>query len=297
MSRVAYVNGQYVPHQSAAVHIEDRGYQFADGIYEVCGVLAGKIFDMDPHLDRLDRSLRELRMEPPMSRAAFKIIMEETVRRNKFRNGLIYIQITRGVARRDHSFPKNTPLSIVMTARPVDFHAVIKRSEKGVTVATMPDIRWERCDIKSLSLLPNIMAKQAAKEAGAYEAWLVDKDGFVTEGSSTNAWIVTQDGTLVTRALTNDILPGITRQGVINLAARHGLKIEQRKFTVEEAKRAREAFLTSTTSFAMPIVAIDGAPVANGESGSVCRELIKYYWAYLREETGISPEDLEEMPV
>lgn len=297
MSRVAYVNGQYVLHEAATVHIEDRGYQFADGVYEVCAVLAGKILDFEPHISRLERSLRELRIDRPMSTGALKVVLEETVRRNKVRNGIIYIQVTRGVAKRDHPFPKNTPVSLVITSRPLDFGAVIRRGEKGVAIATMPDIRWGRCDIKSVSLLPNILAKQAAKEAGAYEAWLVDEDGYVTEGSSTNAWIVAKDGTLVTRSLTNAILPGITRQGIFNLAAEHGIKIEERKFTVAEAKSAREAFLTSTTAFATPIVSIDGAAIGNGEPGSVCRDLIRYYWAFLKKETGISNEDIPEIPV
>jgi D-alanine transaminase len=297
VSRVAYVNGEYVPHRTAAVHIEDRGYQFADGVYEVCAVLGGKILDLEPHLNRLARSLNELSIARPMSWAALKVVMAETVRRNKIRHGMLYIQITRGVARRDHPFPAATPPSLVMTARAVDFNAVIKRSEKGIAVITLPDMRWQRRDIKSIALLPNILAKQAAKEAGAYEAWQVDPQGFVTEGSSTNAWIVTKDGALVTRSLSHDILPGITRQIIIKLAAEHGLKLVERDFTVAEAMEAREAFLTSTTAFAMPVVRIDSAVLGNGHPGSVCRELIRHYWAYLRQETGISREDFPEMPV
>lgn len=297
MSRVAYVNGQYVPHHAAAVHIEDRGYQFADGVYEVCAILAGKILDFGPHISRLERSLRELRIASPMSRGALKVVMEETVRRNKVKNGLLYLQVTRGVAKRDHPFPKDIPVSFVATSRPVDFGAVIKRGERGVAVMTLPDIRWGRCDIKSISLLPNILAKQAAKEAGAFEAWMVDDEGYVTEGSSTNAWIVAKDGSLVTRSLSNAVLPGITRQGIFNLAAAHGIKIEERKFTVAEAQSAREAFLTSTTAFATPVVSIDGKAIGNGEPGSVCRELIRHYWAYLKQATGISHEDIPEIPV
>lgn len=296
MPRVAYVNGQYVPHESAAVHIEDRGYQFADGVYEVCAVLAGRILDFEPHLLRLDRSLRELRIASPMSQAALKVVIQETVRRNRVRNGLVYLQVTRGVARRDHAFPTNTPVSLVITAKPFDFGAVIRRSERGVSVMTTPDLRWARRDVKSISLLPNILAKQAAREAGAYEAWMVDGDGYITEGSSTNAWIVAADGTLVTRSLSNEILPGITRSGIFRLAAEQGIKIAERKFTVAEAQNAREAFLTSTTAFAMPVVSIDGKAIGNGEPGSICRRLIRHYWAFLRQETGISAEDIPIIP-
>ncbi len=296
MSRIAYVNGQYVPHNEAAVHIEDRGYQFADGVYEVCAVLNGKILDLIPHMERLERSLRELRIDQPMARGPLAVAIRETVRRNKVRNGLFYLQVTRGVARRDHPFPKNARPALVITAKSLNFRAVIKRGQTGVAVTSMPDNRWGRCDIKSVSLLPNILAKQAAKEAGSYEAWLVDDKGYVTEGSSTNAWIITQDGTLVTRALTNDILPGITRQGVLDLAAKHNIPIEERQFTVEEAQRAREAFITSTTAFATPVTSIDGVQIGNGETGSVCEALISHYWKFLQEETGISREDIAEIP-
>jgi len=275
MSRIAYVNGQYVPHGQAAVHVEDRGYQFADGVYEVCEIRNDHVADETRHMDRLERSLRELRIVMPMSRAAMCVVLHEVVRRNRVSNGLIYIQVTRGVSPRDHVFPPDDVLpSVVMTAKKVDLRKTdAKAHETGVAVITTPDNRWERVDIKSVSLLPNILAKQAAKEAGATEAWFVDGDGFVTEGSSTNAWIVTQDGTLVTRPAENGILRGITRAAVMDLAARDGINVEERMFTVEEAEKAREAFITAATTIVMPVVRINDTSVGNGSPGSIATAL------------------------
>ncbi|MBN8944700.1 MAG: D-amino-acid transaminase [Rhizobiales bacterium] len=274
MSRIAYVNGSYLPHGSAAVHIEDRGYQFADGVYEVCEVRGGRLVDETRHLSRLERSLTELKIDSPMSRGALGVVLRETVRRNRVRDGLVYMQVTRGVARRDHAFPKpGTPPALVITAKSVDMAKGDANAAKGVKVITLPDNRWERVDIKSVGLLPNCLAKQAAREAGAYEAWLVDADGFVTEGSSTNAWIVTKDGVLVTRYADNGILKGITRTTLFDLCAREGIKIEERQFSVAEAQEARECFLTSATTIVMPIVAIDGRPVGNGAPGSIATDL------------------------
>ncbi|MCZ0736536.1 D-amino-acid transaminase [Phreatobacter sp. AB_2022a] len=274
MSRIAYVNGSYVPHGSAAVHIEDRGYQFADGVYEVCEVKGGRLVDETRHLDRLDRSLRELRIDSPMARGPLSVVLRETVRRNRVRDGLVYMQVTRGVARRDHAFPKpGTPPALVVTAKSVDMAKGAANAAKGVKVITLPDNRWERVDIKSVGLLPNCLAKQAAREAGAFEAWLVDADGFVTEGSSTNAWIITKDGVLVTRHADNNILKGITRTTLFDLCKREGIRIEERPFSVAEAQAARECFLTSATTIVMPIVEIDGRPVGNGAPGSIASDL------------------------
>jgi D-alanine transaminase len=280
MSRIAYVNGRYVPHGDATVHVEDRGYQFADGVYEVVAVIDGKLVDEGPHLDRLDRSLKELRIAPPMDRGPLKIAMRELLRRNGIRTGIIYMQVTRGVARRDHPFPRNAVSALVMTAsRKAPPNPAIL--ETGVSAKSVPDIRWGRCDIKSVSLLPNILAKQAAREAGAYEAWMVDADGFVTEGSSTNAWIVTREGDLVTRPLGNEILMGITRMAIMRLVERGGVKLVERPFTLDEAKQAREAFVTSATSFVTPVVKIDDAIIGNGKPGSTARRLFEDYMAYM----------------
>ena len=273
MPRIAYVNGRYVPHREAAVHIEDRGYQFADGVYEVCEVARGHIVDVTRHLDRLDRSLRELRIDQPMSRKALEIVLREVVNRNRVVDGLVYVQVTRGVAGRDFLFPADTKPSLVMTAKKVDPALAQRRAEGGIKVITVPENRWDRVDIKSVGLLPNVLAKQKAKEAGAQEAWFVDADGKVKEGGSSNAWIVTADGVMVTRPADHGILRGITRTTLFDVARKLGLTIEERGFSLDEAKAAREAFLSSATTIAMPVVEIDGAPVANGHPGSVVLSL------------------------
>jgi D-alanine transaminase len=270
MARIAYVNGRYVPHAHAMVHIEDRGYQFADGVYEVCELWNGRIVDQSRHLDRLERSLRELEIAMPVTRRALTVILRETIRRNRVRDGLVYLQITRGVARRDHIFPSpDTPPALVVTAKSIQRAKNDALAETGVSVISVPDNRWERVDIKSVSLLPNAIARQRAREQGAKEAWFVDSEGYVTEGAATTAWIVTKDGILVTRPDKTGILPGITRKTLMDVAEAESLTVEERKFTVEEAQNAREAFMTAASTIVMPIVRIDGKPVANGAPGSV----------------------------
>jgi D-alanine transaminase len=274
MPRIAYVNGRYVRHAEAAVHIEDRGYQFADGVYEVCEVARGYIMDMRRHLDRLNRSLTELEIAWPMSRKALEVVMREVVKRNRVVNGLVYLQVTRGVAARDHVFPvAATRPAVVVTAKRTDPAAALRRAENGLKVITVPENRWDRVDIKTVGLLPNVLARQKAKLAGAQEAWFVDPDGTVKEGAATNAWIVTRDGKLVTRPADYGILRGITRTTLFDLAGKLGLDIEERGFTVGEAKAAREAFITAATTVVMPIVEIDGDPVANGHPGSIALAL------------------------
>lgn len=280
MSRIAYVNGRYAPFADATVHIEDRGYQFADGVYEVIAVRDGRLADLEPHLDRLDRSLSELRMETAMSRGALAVVLDEIVRRNRVADGIVYLQMTRGVARRDHAFPDECGTSVVATARNVPPRPAAV-AEKGVRVVTVPDIRWKRCDVKSISLLPNVLAKQEAREAGAYEAWMVDEEGRITEGSSTNAWIVDGAGDLITRHLDNAILAGVTRMAVGDLAMKQQRRLVERPFTLREAESASEAFLTSTTSFVTPVVRIDDVPVGDGAPGPVTRSLRDLYEAHL----------------
>ena len=282
MSRIAYVNGRYLRHAEAQVHVEDRGYQFSDGVYEVILIKNGKMIDEEQHLERLKKSLSSLEINPPMKRAPMRHVMKELIKRNKFRNGIIYIQITRGVAAREHSFPKYSKPALVMTARRI----ATKTSdeiEAGVKVITIDDIRWKRCDIKSTSLLPNVLGKQTARRQGAYEAWMVDASGFVTEGTSTNAWIVTSDGKLITAELGSNILSGITRDTFIKIIHELNYKLEERQFSVEEAKNAREAFFTSSTSFLTPVSEIDGVVIGNGRAGSVSMELIKAYDNYMKQ--------------
>ena len=281
MSRIAYVNGRYVAHAEAQIHIEDRGYQFADGVYEVAAIFRGQIIDEDGHLERMKRSLGELQMDMPMPEGSFRLVCRETLRRNRVRDGIIYIQVSRGVSPRDHPFPNDIKSALVMTARAVAWPQNAD-DDQGAEVATVADIRWLRRDVKSISLLPNILAKQEAREKSAYEAWFVDGDGFVTEGSSTNAGIVDDQGRIVTRQLDNNILGGITRATVLKLARENSIEIVERAFTVDEALAAPEAFLTSTTSFIKGIVGIDGAKVGDGKPGPVTRRLRALYLEYCR---------------
>jgi D-alanine transaminase len=278
MSRVAYVNGRFLPHAQASVHIEDRGYQLADGVYEVWAVFGGRLADAEGHFARLERSLGELRIALPMSPKALKLVLRETIRRNLVKNGLVYLQVTRGVAPRDHAFPaRPVRPSIVITAKPVDMAAAEAKAAKGIGVVTTPETRWARCDIKTVALLPNVLAKQAARENGAGEAWFVDDLGLVTEGASSNAWIVDADGVLRTRDLNANILRGVTRKSLMELIARDGLQVSERPFSVEEAKQAREAFITGAGSLVTPVVCIDGAPVGDGAPGPVAKRLRASY--------------------
>lgn len=280
MSRIAYVNGRYVPFAQAAVAIEDRGFQFADGVYEVCAVRDGKLIDEAPHLARLERSLGELKMRAPMGMRQLGHVLRETVRLNRVRDGLVYAQISRGVARRDHGFPPaDVKPTLVVTARSLDVARYAILAEKGVAVVTQPDARWARCDIKSTGLLANVLAKQAAREAGAFEAWLVGRDGLITEGASTTAWIVDEKGVLRTAALSHAILPGVTRGEVIPFCRQLGVELAERGFTVEEAKRAREAFISAASFGVLPVTKIDGWAVGDGKPGLITGKIGKAYWS------------------
>jgi D-alanine transaminase len=280
MPRYAYVNGRYLQHGAAAVHIEDRGYQFGDGVYEVIPVAGGRAVDEGPHLDRLERSLSELRIDMPVPRRSLQLICEEMLRRNGLRNGLVYIQVTRGVAPRNHSFPEDAHPSLVITTKRMDFSSQPK-FDNGVPVITVPDQRWKRRDIKTTNLLPNCLAKQEAVEAGAYEALQVDSDGNVTEGTSSNAWIVTRDGRLVTRHLSSDILHGVTRRTILAIATEEGVRFDERPFSVHEVIDAKEAFVTSATSFVTPVIRIDGKPIGDGKPGPLTRRLLDWYRDYV----------------
>lgn len=281
MARIAYVNGRYRPLAGEAIALEDRGYQFADGVYEVIKVLAGRPRDLERHLDRLERSLAALEIAAPMSRAALTSVLLETLRRNRLRDALLYLQVTRGVAPRNHVYPKQAQPSLVVTVRKPGFPSERERAE-GVGVITLPDLRWGRCDIKSISLLPNVMARQRAAAAGCREAWLVDQGGFVTEGSASNAYIVDHDGRLVTHPLSERILGGITRSVVLELARADGIAVAERPFSLAEAQAAREAALSSTSSMLLPVTAIDERTVGNGHPGGVVRRLLELYDGHLQ---------------
>ncbi|QNT68102.1 D-amino-acid transaminase [Defluviicoccus vanus] len=284
MGHISYVNGHYVRHARARVHIEDRGFQFADGVYEVFAIRRGRVLDAERHFERLTRSLAALRIPAPMSRAALQMVFAELIRRNNSpANGVLYLQITRGVAPRTHAFPPRAVPTLVATVnslRPVDPEVL----RAGVSVISLPDIRWRRPDIKSVSLLPNVLAKQQALEAGAYEAWLLDDSGMVTEGTASNAWIVTADGDLVTRPADMSILNGITRLVVLELAHRSNIRTVERPFSLAEAKAAKEAFLTGTTSLVKPVIRIDGATIGDGRMGTITAALQAAYLERLEDE-------------
>ena len=289
MGRIAYVNGRYLSRAQAVVPIEDRGYQLADGVYEVILVQRGRLVDAEPHLARLDRSLSELRIPWPLSPRALRVIVGEVIHRNRIvGSGQVYIQITRGVAPRSHAIPPGLTSTLVVTARalpPFDRTA----ARKGVAVITIPDIRWKRCDIKSIALLPNVLAKQRAIDAGAFEAWMVDGDGTITEGASSNAWIVTGGGDLITRQAGPAILSGITRRAVLDIVADYGMSVVERPFTVAEAKSAAEAFVTSTTSAVKPVVRIDETIIGNGEIGPLTDRLLGLYEGHMLAEGANHP--------
>jgi len=278
MSRIAYVNGRYVPHRAASVHVEDRGYQFADGIYEVVAVRAGRLIDELPHLDRLDRSLKEMRMTAPMGRAALRHAMREVLRRNRVENGIVYLQVTRGAAPRDHAFPKAAKPALVITAK--RSQPKFAQMEKGIAVITLPDIRWKRRDIKTVNLTANILAKQQALDAGAADAWLVDEAGMVSEATASNAWIVTKKGELITHDPSHTILNGITRLSLRALAEKKGYRFVERPFALKEALSAAEAFISGSTSWVTPVITIDGKPVGEGKPGPLTRALQKLYADY-----------------
>jgi D-alanine transaminase len=278
MGRVAYVNGRFVPHGEASVHIEDRGYQLADAVYEVWAVFGGKLADAEGHFVRLARSLSELSIPMPMSRTALTVVLKEAIRRNRVSEGLIYLQVGRGVAPRQHAFPADAVRpSVVMTVSRVDRAADEARAAQGVSVITMPESRWARCDIKTVGLLPNALAKQKAREAGAAEAWFVDELGFVTEGASSNAWILDSEGRLRTRDTNANILRGITRHTLLDVIRREGLPVDERPFTPADASAAKEAFITGAGSLVLPVVAVDGRPIGDGRVGPVASRLRRLY--------------------
>ncbi len=277
MPRIAYVNGAYTPLEDASVHIEDRGYQFADGIYEVVLRVGGRFWDLEGHLKRWARSLAELEIRAPIGEAALKIVIAKLVEKNRLGDCMIYMQATRGVASRNHPFPSaDTAPALVLTAKPIDLEKLNAKASKGVAVITRPDIRWGRVDIKTVGLLPNCLAKEAAVRENAVEAWLV-KDGRVTEGSSSNAWIVDEKGQLITHPLGDEILGGITRQTAITCAESLQMKVVERAFTVEEALKAREAFITSAMNLVTPVIKIDGAKIGDGAPGPVATRLRARY--------------------
>lgn len=287
MPRIAYVNGAYERTSEAAVSIEDRGYQFADAVYEVWSLFDGRLADLSGHMNRLERSLSELQIAMPMPRTSLLVVLNEVIRRNRIREGLVYLQISRGVAPRDHVFPADTLPSIVITARQVDRAAAEIKAAAGIKAITVPDIRWGRCDIKTVGLLPNVLAKQQAKAKGATEVIFIDNDGYVTEGGSTNVYMVTKDGTIRTRSLDANILAGVTRLNLLPLIKDSGIAFSEEAFTLDEALDAAEVFVTAASSLVMPIVAINDIPVGNGKPGPIACGLREVYIEHARATAGV----------
>lgn len=286
MAKICYVNGQYVHQCDAMVHMEDRGYQFSDGVYEVMAFYNRTFMDETLHMKRLARSLKELAIPMPMSAQALGLVARELLARNDREHGILYLQINRGVARRDHAFPKSVTPSIVMSLTGPKWPTEAQ-AKQGMKAITLPDIRWKRRDIKSISLLPNVMARQKAAEAGAREAWLVE-NGYVTEGSATNAYIVNAKGEVMTHPLGHNILGGVTRDAVLSLARKNGVKVVEKPFTVKEAMSAKEAFITSTSANVLPVVAIDGKKIGDGKPGPVTRKLLQLCYDHIRRQTGFA---------
>jgi len=277
MSRIAYIDGVYQPLNMPGILVEDRGYQFADGVYEVCAIRSGKLLDEARHLDRLDYSLAALDMPPPMSRAALQQVMRETLRRNRVRDGILYMQVSRGVAPREHMFNPDLKPVLVITARPIAADRRAQIMKKGISVVSVPDQRWARCDIKSISLLPNVLARQSARNAKVQEAWQIDGQGMVTEGAATNAWIVDAKGVLRTRPASHEILNGIVRQVLLDCVADLGMKFEEKPFSLKEALAAKECFSTASTMSVFPVIEIDGQKIGAGKPGEVAKMLSDAY--------------------
>lgn len=277
MSRIAYIDGVYQPLNMPGILVEDRGYQFADGVYEVCAIRGGKLLDEVRHLDRLDYSLAALDMPPPMSRAALQQVMRETLRRNRVRDGILYMQVSRGVAPREHMFNPDLKPVLVITARPIAADRRAQIMKKGISVVSVPDQRWARCDIKSISLLPNVLARQSARNAKVQEAWQIDGQGMVTEGAATNAWIVDAKGVLRTRPASHEILNGIVRQVLLDCVADLGMKFEEKPFSLKEALAAKECFSTASTMSVFPVIEIDGQKIGAGKPGEVAKMLSDAY--------------------
>lgn len=285
MPRISYINGKYVPHHLATVGVEDRGLQFADSVYEVVALIDGKFADMRGHLDRLERSLRELRIDMPMRRKALEIAMRHLVSLNRIKNGGLYIQVTRGEAARDFKFPKDTAPTLIMTLRSATFDIEARKSA-AKKVITVPDIRWQRRDIKTTGLLAQVLAKQTALDAKADDAWMFDDKGMINEASASNAWIVDKKGNLITRPTKeNKILKGVTRSALQSFCKGAGIKLVERPFSVKEAKAAKEAFMSSAVALIVPVSHIDGVRIGDGKIGPVTSKIFDLYMNYAPTET------------
>lgn len=281
MSRFIYVSGQYLPHAQASIHVEDRAFLMGDAVYEVIACIHGHLADEVGHLDRLERSLSELQMPMPVERETLRFLMRELLRKNRQKNASIYIQISRGSAKRDFKFPSaETPQTLMMMSYDFDFDGN-KAVQNGMRVKCVPDIRWARRDIKTTLLFPQSMSKMIGVEAGFDDVFMVDPDGYITEASASNAWIVTKDKKIVTRGVSTNILRGITRTAIEKICAENNLILEQRSFTPEESYDALEAFTSSATALVTPVIDIDGHKIGDGKRGMITQKLYEEYRAYV----------------
>ncbi|RIJ01080.1 D-amino-acid transaminase [Achromobacter sp. K91] len=280
MSSIFHINGSLVPAEQAVIPALDRGFLFGDGVYEVIAVIDGLLLEFERHAARLARSLAEVGIRNPLPRDTLLARCRELVVRNGLREGSVYVQVTRGAdSKRDFAFPADVEPTVMMYVSEKSLR-VNPLAESGVRVASVPDMRWQRRDIKSVSLIAQVLAKQAAQGAGTFEALMVDADGVVTEGSSSSALLVDAQGRIVVRPLSREILPGCTRAAVLALAAKRGVAVEERKFTLDECRRATELVLTSALHFVLPVIELDGQPIGTGRPGPVCRELRQLYMEY-----------------
>lgn len=280
MSRISYVNGRFIPHRDAVTHINDRGYQFADGVYEVIALVNGIFADEKGHMDRLERSLSELAIQMPVKRNSMKFIMRELIRKNRLNNAAIYIQVTRGIAKRDFKFPIDVKPCLIMSCWPFKFDGN-PAIEKGVKAVCVPDQRWARRDIKTIALLPQTLAKQKAFEQGAYEALMINSDGYITEGSSSNFWIY-KDGVLKTTPGSHEILKGVTRTAIYSIAEQGSIEIIEEHFKPDEAYKAEEAFCSSATGLLVPVIEIDGRKIGSGKPGDLVKRIYAEYKIYIK---------------
>ena len=270
MSRIVFLNGEYKDYNVSLVHVEDRGYQFADGVYEVFSVKNGKLVDYTGHIDRLSRSLNEIKIKYPINVRSILFHMRNIIKKNLIVDGLISLQITRGVAKRDFKFPNDIDSTITIIGNNIPSDDYEKAFEKGINVVTTKDLRWKRVDIKSLNLLAPVLAKQFANENNAQEAWLIDDDGFITEGSSSNAWVLIGK-TVFTRPVSSSILNGITRKTLIKGLNKHGYKFKEKKFSINDIRKSREAYITSATQYVMPVIKVDNKEIGEGKVGKFAK--------------------------
>lgn len=279
MSRIIYVNGKYQPYNQAMLHVEDRATLFADSVYEVIEIKSGQFVDRDAHLLRLERSMKEIRIKSPVTKSSLDIILSETIRRNRVHDGVLYLQISRGIAKRDFIFPdpEKTKPSLIVFTRSKNQKNMNEKAKLGIRVITMPDIRWQRPDIKTTGLLASVLARQSAIESRAEEAWLIDEENYITEGAASNAWIVTRENELITRQADQSILKGVTREGVIRLLSELKLTYQERKFTREEALKASECFITAATNLVMPVTHIDDQAINNAIPGPISLKLRAHF--------------------